>query len=85
MCQFFCRARFSGRRWLPYLDSGSLLAAEQTKKSLQERGITAVKAHVRADAFAAWCRDIGRDVNTRALTASGNEAALRVQTGAKSH
>jgi predicted aconitase len=62
-----------------------LAAAQKTEERIQQSGIVTVKAHVRSDTFVAWCRSTGRDVNTKALVAFGNEAALRVYRGDKGH
>lgn len=52
-------------------------AAEQNLKSARDRGIVAIKAKVRSAEFVAWCQQTGRDIDTKALTAFGAEAALR--------
>lgn len=56
-------------------------AAEQSLKSMQDRGVVAIKAKVRSADFVAWCRATGRNVDTKALTAFGAEAAYRHITG----
>ena len=56
-------------------------AAEQTFKRLENQGIRPVKAKVISGQFVAWCSNTGRNVDTQALLAFANEAALREIVG----
>ena len=58
-------------------------AAEENLKRLESKGYVTVKADVRSDTFADWCRSRGLDIDTRALTAYANEAAVRTLEGAE--
>lgn len=53
-------------------------AANQTLERLEDQGIVAVKAHVRSDTFAQWCRDTGCNVESRSLLAFANDHAARI-------
>lgn len=76
------RGALPDRAWHPTYAQW-LAAAQRTEQSLRQRNIVTVKAHVRAAEFIAWCRASGVDVNTQALTAFANEAAMRIQLGGK--
>lgn len=52
-------------------------AANEGLKRIERSGARAVKAHVRSQDFARWCRETGRDINTQALLDFANEAAIR--------
>lgn len=52
-------------------------AAEQNLKRLNDQGLRTIKAKVRSADFVEWCRSRGHDVDTKALTAFGAEAAYR--------
>lgn len=65
-----------GRSWHPSYALW-LQAAQQNFERLEASGVITVKAHVRSDDFVAWCNATGRDIDTKALTAWGNEAAIR--------
>lgn len=56
-------------------------AAEKSLERFRNQGIRAVKAQVRSAAFVDWCQATGRNVDTQALLAFANEAALRDLTG----
>jgi hypothetical protein len=60
-------------------------AAEQQLDKLARQGVVAVKAHVRSDAFLKWCAAAGRDIDTHALLAFGNEVAVRAFSKNKRH
>jgi hypothetical protein len=51
--------------------------AEKGLERFKAQGIIAVKAHVRSDLFAAWCRSTGNAINTQSLLAFANEVAAR--------
>jgi hypothetical protein len=51
--------------------------AEQNLKRLNDQGFRAIKAKVRSTQFVQWCNGTGRNVDTKALTAFGAEAAFR--------
>lgn len=57
-------------------------AAQQNLERLENQGIRTIKAKARSAEFVAWCRRTGRNVDTQALTAYANEAAIREVTGA---
>jgi hypothetical protein len=57
-----------------------LAAAEQTVQRLEHSGMRVVKVKVRSHAFAQWCRDTGRAVDSGALVQFANEVAYRVLT-----
>lgn len=64
------------RSWHPTFGEWEA-AAQQTFERLQHQGIRPIKAKVRSADFVEWCRRTGRDVDTQALVAYGNEAAAR--------
>lgn len=64
------------RHWHPTFREWEV-AAQQNLERLHHQGVRAVKAKVRSAPFVDWCRRTGRNVDTKALTAFGNEAALR--------
>jgi hypothetical protein len=70
------RAVLPDRRWHPTFDAWRE-AAEQNANRLEARGIRTIKAKVRSNDFIAWCGLTGRDVDSEALTAYANEAAMR--------
>ncbi len=72
------------RSWHPTFDQWRQ-AAEQNLQRLEGQGMVTVKANVRSDAFADWCRASGHNIDTHALTTFANEFAFRVLQGDEIH
>jgi len=56
-------------------------AAQQSMKRICDQDIRTVKAQIQSAAFVEWCRSTGRNIDTDALLAFANEAAIRDITG----
>lgn len=62
---------------LPKVYSLWRMKAEQTERQLRRQGNLVVRAHLRADEFAAWCAARGLNVNAHARMQFANEVAYQ--------
>ena len=72
------------RSWQDTYDQWEL-AANKLVDQQQRAGVRVFKADVQSDAFAQWCRDTGRGINSRALLDYASEFAARKLFQQQSH
>jgi hypothetical protein len=62
---------------LPNVYSLWRLKAEQAERQLRRQGNLVVRAHLRADEFAAWCKSRGLNIDAKARTQFASDIALQ--------
>lgn len=70
---------------LPRTYARWLQKAEQNFHNFQASGGVALKAHVNAAEFLAWCRSLNINPDSQARMRWGNEAAIRAYRDMKAH
>jgi hypothetical protein len=72
----FRRLMPTQRRWHATFDEWEE-AANKLVEQQERSGVRVFKAKVQSDAFAQWCRDTGRNIDSQALLDYGNDFARR--------